>query len=310
MAIRTGDTNKDHSATPPPAPTVEKEERQDRAVVAAIQEEPREGAGVQELQGYLNYLEKKFSEKRKEQSDKNFWVMIGISIVAFVSVFFTISYSSALDQVSLPSFNQANPSSQLTQNAFIDTFQIALVLSLSVAIIPLIVFSANRSRTIQHQNDELAALNQDVLRLRNRVLLRRQEEVLTEIKMREEEMKMEGKPDDRFKNIPGSETKRYWIEKGDSEVPKKYEELSARLRQVAQEQKLPLTSQDASTQEIVNSLVSRGKLPKEAVEEFDIIERIRDKLRTEAMTADEYERFELAMMRLDLYLEKSYGEQY
>jgi hypothetical protein len=141
-----------------------------------IIQEPKEGAKLEELQQSLDVLEKQYSEKRKEQTEKHFWLMIGITVASFVLAFLTIFYFSSSNPFSLPTVNQNIFASQSTQDVTIDGFQLALVLSIAVAIIPLIVFSASRSRAIRRQNDELAALSLDIQRLRNRVLTRRQEE--------------------------------------------------------------------------------------------------------------------------------------
>jgi Pentapeptide repeats (8 copies) len=151
---------------------------------------PKEREKLEKLQDSLDTLEKQYSEKRKEQTERHFWLMIGITLASFVLVFLTTFYFSSSNQFSLPTVNQNIFASQSTQGVIIDGFQLALVLSIAVAIIPLIVFSAGRSRAIRHQNDELAALSLDIQRLRNSILTLRQEEVFEEGIAQKEEYKV------------------------------------------------------------------------------------------------------------------------
>jgi hypothetical protein len=63
-------------------------------------------------------------------------------------------------------------------------------------------------------------------------------------------------------------------------------------------------------EKIIERLVSDGKLRAEAIEEAREVEKIHDRVREGALPTDEYERFVLAMMRIDVYLENSYNQRY
>lgn len=148
----------------------------------------RDRDSFEELQEHLKHLEHMFSVRRMEQSKNYSWIiMTGTSISVFLAIFFVTLYISSLGELSiLTSLNQdGSPSESIQQDIFVNRLQFAVILSLAAAIIPLIIYSANRSRTIQQQNDELASLNFDIQFLRNRVLVRRQEELLKERKDRE-----------------------------------------------------------------------------------------------------------------------------